>query len=81
MTEKYVVSLIMEGHDAAPTEIGVLGKEGLYHPEKWIREQTHVKKIERTWNNKTLERGQEATFHLKKGISSPITFQHDDQGV
>jgi hypothetical protein len=34
MTEKYVVSLIMEGHNTAPTEIGVLGKEGLYHPEK-----------------------------------------------
>ena len=34
MTEKYVVSLIMKGHNAAPTEIGVLRKEGLYHPEK-----------------------------------------------
>jgi len=63
MTEKYVVSLIMEGHDAAPTEIGVLGKEGLYHPEKWIKQQTHVKKIERAWNdNKTLERGNRPPF-------------------
>jgi hypothetical protein len=34
MTEKYVVSLIMEGHNTAPTEIGVLREERLYHPEE-----------------------------------------------
>jgi hypothetical protein len=34
MTEKYVVSLIMEGHNTASTEIGVLREERLYHPEE-----------------------------------------------
>jgi len=47
MTEKYVVSLIMEGHNTAPTEIGVLREERLYHPEEWKRQERHVRKKNR----------------------------------
>jgi hypothetical protein len=81
MTEEYVVSLIMEGHNTAPTKIGVLGEKGLYHSEKWIRKETHVNKIEKTPDGRIMERGTRPPFHLKRDLSSETTFQHDDQGV
>lgn len=34
MTEKNIVSLIMEGHNSPTTEIGFLREKRLYHPEK-----------------------------------------------
>jgi hypothetical protein len=38
MAEKYVVSLVVEGHNTAPAEIGILREERLDHPAQWKRQ-------------------------------------------
>jgi hypothetical protein len=58
----------MEGHNTAPTEIGVLREERLYHPEEWKRQERHVRKKK----NQTANYWKEAAdqpFIKKRGIS------------
>lgn len=43
MTEKNIVSLIMEGHNSPTTEIGFSREKRLYHPEKAEGENWQVK--------------------------------------
>jgi hypothetical protein len=42
VTEKYVVSLIMEGRNSSTTKVGVLWEKRLYHPEDKNNEHGHA---------------------------------------
>jgi hypothetical protein len=81
VTEKYVVSLIMESHNSATTKIGVLWEKRLYHPESGkIMNMDVLHTREAPLHIK--EKGNEVhPFLQEKSTSSKITFQYDCQGV